>query len=130
MSALQSDFGKLAIPCEEGQPFDFADNLVVTQANPSISKVGYVPINQISKEAMAIIAAWEAAWEADTSSTHGVQAVVEESDDMYEPIRTMGISYDCSQPPKRFFRTFWRSLARRLVQVAKKRNHEGMECAE
>ena len=65
----------------------------------------YVPQNYISPEIYALLANWEA-W-----CLENPQPVVPAQ--VYEPFRLL----PNSGPPKRFYRTFWRGITRRLVRL-------------
>ena len=86
----------------------------------------YVPVNYIPEEVYAMIKTWElkhkdrmAVFDS-TSQTGATSSSNAPMIDNYEPI-----DYDplrtCSQsaPPKRFYRTFWRSAARRMLECEK-----------
>ena len=79
-----------------------------------MSKV-YVPDNFIPEEVRAYLAAWDAFYISKTSSPDGMEldtASLPASLDMFEPTRRL----NDFAPPKRFYRTFWRSMARRVVE--------------
>ena len=75
----------------------------------------YVPVNFIPDEVFAFLAAWDASHISKTSSPDGMEldtASLPASQDMFEPTRRL----NDFAPPKRFYRTFWRSMARRVVE--------------
>ena len=123
MSALQSDFGCLAMPQGEAAATECESALMLSDAHcplksskmQNVSNDDYVPVNYICDEALAIISAWEAAYQANAGCI-----ATDISNAIYEPSRTTGFIVDSSKPPKRFYRTFWRSVTRRLVQLSKK----------
>ena len=67
----------------------------------------YVPDNVIHLEACALIAAWEAFNSTAISLNH--MDITDAPGDVV-PIIDSGLA-----PPKRYFRTFWRSLSRRVL---------------
>jgi hypothetical protein len=72
----------------------------------------YVPVNFIPDEVFAFLAAWDA---SKTSSPDGMEldtASIPTSQSVFEPTRRL----NDFAPPKRFYRTFWRSMARRVVE--------------
>ena len=80
----------------------YSDDQVGTQDD------NYVPVNLIPDEVRAMIKAWQLQKrEKMEVSTIGAPTL-----EIQEPLRT------CSQtaPPKRFFRTFWRSVTRRMLK--------------
>ena len=79
-----------------------------SEEKPEIEVDGYVPVNDISEEVMAMIKEWELQrYETTEVSSTDAPLLVD-----YEPMRT------CSKttPPKRFFLSFWRSVTRRLLK--------------
>ena len=73
---------------------------------------GYVPVSYISAEVMALISHWESSFRIKSvSSEHktGSQTRV------YEPVRGCDASF---HPPKKFYRRFWRSLAKRYFLLS------------
>jgi hypothetical protein len=79
----------------------------------------YVPVNFIKPEVYAMIAAWEASAlkrkESDAASVPKIKIETRDGD-MYEPMRCI----PASTPPKRFHRTFWRSITRRVLEHDRK----------
>jgi hypothetical protein len=78
----------------------------------------YVPVNFIPDEALAMIAAWESL--NLTASYHSDQMDIDESvlENHVEtalPYATV-LPYTLSAPPKRYFRTFWRSISRKILE--------------
>ncbi len=64
----------------------------------------YVPVNEIKEEVYAMLAAWE---------SHALQSPdVAAREPYFEPFRCLSDA----GPPKRFYRTFWRGVTRKLVR--------------
>ena len=79
--------------------------------------LSYVPDNLISAEVYGLIAAWEASTLTTPSLADCMEldvASVSVSQTMFEPLRCP----NDSAPPKRFYRTFWRSAARRILELS------------
>ncbi len=80
-----------------------------------ISKESYVPVNFISDEVYALIAAWEASSLATSSDGIDIEnasvPLVSASRNNIEPTRHI----DDFTPPKRFYRTFWSSISKRII---------------
>jgi hypothetical protein len=75
----------------------------------------YVPENFIKDEVYAILAAFEKdplQRASVTQENHTMDTAMEEAYVDFEPRRLL----TDSAPPKRFYRTFWRSAARRLLK--------------
>ena len=67
----------------------------------------YIPLNQMQPKGPSIFKSWE------LMKLNSTQNSVSKSKFMIlDPLRVIG---DFSRPPKKFFRTFWRSTARKLV---------------
>ncbi len=85
----------------------------------------YRPVNFIPDEVYELIRNWERAYHTQQESAHAVDSMETESsltgaqasESVYEPMRCVPVS---EPPPKRFFRTFWRSVTRRIVELEKK----------
>ncbi len=78
----------------------------------------YTPVNFICDEARAIILAYENAANrrADLLVVQNVacqESILPSTFDPYEPERVLATS----APPKRFFRTFWRSVTLRMLRL-------------
>ena len=67
----------------------------------------YVPVNYIPDEVIAMIQVWQLQ-RRDVMEVSGTDAPTLEE---YAPLMSQ------TAPPKRYFRTFWRSIARRLLQA-------------
>ena len=120
----QADFTSLVV-CDlqnSGfmQPLVDHDSLCGTAASYPAGKRcvddDYVPVNFIKAEVYAMIAAWEASSMkySDESASNVMPDVQSCCQDfgIYEPIR-------CTPnfaPPKRFYRTFWRSITRKMLR--------------
>ena len=63
----------------------------------------YIPVNYISEEVVAMIQVWEL-------QRRDVMEVFCTKLEQYAPLMSQ------KGPPKRYFRTFWRSIARRVLQ--------------
>jgi hypothetical protein len=72
---------------------------------------GYVPVNYICPEVYALFAAWESASRLRVPSDPSIPRTVT----MQDPKGTQ--SQDSFGPPKRFYRTAWKSLCRKLKHV-------------
>ena len=97
-AALTNDLKCEALKCEA----DYMSNV-------------YVPVNFIPDEAFAFLAAWDAAYITKASPLDAMEldtVSLPVSQIEFEPTRRL----NDFAPPKRFFRTFWRSIARRVVE--------------
>ncbi len=77
----------------------------------------YVPVNCISDEAYAFLAAYEARMTLRVPVKDDCKSLDTRDLDtlkMYDPERIL----PNSAPPKRFFRTFWRSITLRMLDLA------------
>ena len=120
----QSDFDSLAIPEQSEDPlFD-----PCPPKSPELSQKKttdtYVPVNVIPQAVYAMIAAWEQSEvnRQDVMDDSGSAAMTAPASlsgalslNNYEPMRICNFE----APPKRFHRTFWRSLARRILDSDK-----------
>ncbi len=84
----------------------------------------YRPVNFIPDEVYELIRNWEVAYLKQHESIQAVDSLdTEASNDslsnesIFEPTRLLMSA--TVAPPKRFYRTFWRSLARRTLQLEK-----------
>ncbi len=123
----QSDFASLAVQFDEGRDSNSSEvgnksdkkqSAGMALANdldqPSIDV--YAPTNFIPDEVIALIATWEASYSVEMSKPNNMI--------FYE--KSVPLSqYTCdssrcrdSSPPKRFYRTFWISAARRILSLA------------
>jgi hypothetical protein len=77
----------------------------------------YVPENVIKDEVYAFLAAWDESQARKrelAAGAGGVSAPMDIVADIdFEPVRCLGLTG--LPPPKLFYRTFWRSITRRLV---------------
>jgi hypothetical protein len=110
----QSDFASLAI---ENELADERAVLTITQNEANFSSDPYVSVNFIPDEVFSFIAEWE----TSTSTAPTPPACVNldnvlfpVSTSVFEPPRRL----NDFAPPKRFYRTFWRSVSRRILQMA------------
>ena len=82
----------------------------------------YTPVNFIPESVHDLIRSWKVsnlirqeALESTDDAMSVEGAAASNSDDVYEPLRFLTES----TPPKKFYRTFWRSAARRALQREK-----------
>jgi hypothetical protein len=85
----------------------------------------YHPVNFIPDEVYELIRSWELAHLKSHASIHAIhsmdieqESVTESSGSVFEPMRFKTVAV--APPPKRFFRTFWQSVTRRILQREKK----------
>ena len=96
------------------------ENAVLTLAKCKDEKTAeefYVPVNFIPVEVYAFIAAWDTANSTSTSQSDGMEldgASEPSSQTIFDPPRCLSEL----GPPKRFYRTFWRSAARRILALS------------
>jgi hypothetical protein len=85
------------------------------------SKESYVPVNFISDAVYEMIAAWEAA--SSTTSFDGIDLDV--SSVPLVPVSKLSIEparhIDDLKPPKRFYKTFWSSVSKRIIASSRAR---------
>jgi hypothetical protein len=122
VSRAQSDFGLLTLPDDGLDTFDDHPALLRSNKSPRAEKLAdvasachekYVPVNFIDDEIYALIERWEScAKEAPSDVTMPVDIKLQ--DPIYEPMRQL----PTAAAPRRFYRTFWRSVSRRLVEVS------------
>ncbi len=132
----QADFASLAIRTEladesfdtkatdasdiaVGKQHDCNDVQTVAENGKKTASEVYVPVNYIPDEVLIFIEAWESAnW--STKSPCDWMALDEVSipvsQDTFEPTRSVKVI----PPPKRFYRTFWRSITRRIIALSSK----------
>ena len=108
MEANQKDFDSLTFSdsLQHDSIFDreaFSGDIVPNDA--------YVLVHEFSDEIRSYLAAAEAAFMKRATSSHGTENVDSVTAHTYEPLRPM----TDPAPPKRFYRTFWRSIARRVL---------------
>uniref|UniRef100_A0A7S0MKX0 Uncharacterized protein n=1 Tax=Cryptomonas curvata TaxID=233186 RepID=A0A7S0MKX0_9CRYP len=132
----QDDFSCLELatcPDAESQSLDYYAGLTTVEragsgdSSKSESACGadeiYLPVNFIPDEVYELIRNWELAYLQqhepiqandfmDTESSTDPRS----SESIFEPMRLMSVS---EPPPKRFFRTFWRSVTRRILRLEK-----------
>jgi hypothetical protein len=129
----QADFASLAIRTEladesfDTKATDASDIAVGKQhdvqtyaenGKKTASEV-YVPVNYIPDEVLIFIEAWESAnWSSKSPCDSMVldEVSISVSQDMFEPTRSVKVI----APPKRFYRTFWRSITRRIIALSSK----------
>ena len=120
----QSDFDSLAVPEQTEDPlFDPCPQKSPKLSQKKISGT-YVPVNIIPQAVYAMIDAWEQSEVnrqdvMDVSGSAAMTATASFSGALslndYEPMRICSFE----APPRRFYRTFWRSLARRILESDK-----------
>ena len=127
MSNYQLDFCDLSVPsrnlhdcCEDHPPClsDFVSN-TKNAVDASSWKEDYAPVNFIDDEVMMLIAHWEgsakqASFIEYASSPMNISDPATLSGSIYEPVKRVQALH---APPKRFFRTFWRSMSRRYLRA-------------
>ena len=100
---------------------DFPTSSLVSEPNVCSGEDDYVPVNFIPDEVREMIRAWELAQQErleheeapDAMSTEDVQVTQDHTSlQVLEPIRYI----TDAAPPKRFYRTFWRSVTRRALE--------------
>jgi hypothetical protein len=126
MKRAQDDFDSLGI----AHHIHMVDSGPVEDPVPSFSEgkqsrsgdEKYIPVNFIPDSVYAMINAWQEAhnvqhstYEMDMIVDPPPAAEVAHNQDIYEPVR----SITEATAPKRFYRTFWRSAARRIIQREK-----------
>ena len=136
-SSSQDDFDSLTCPHRhlDGCAHELADHNVFAASESSTKhpknhsnqqriKDAYEPVNYINDEVYAFMEAWEecASQRAKSSDVSPMDRASSASEAVYEPIRHM----QDAVPPKRFYRTFWRSAARRVLRQEREA-HESME---
>ena len=113
----QEDFDSLVLPEEEILRHHTHHRLETLYATGKTlyEDESYVPVNFIPEEAITMIKEWQQkrAEQKQMSSMNESDEHVPASLLSQEPLRTCANS----APPKRFYRTFWRSAARRLLQI-------------
>jgi hypothetical protein len=88
-----------------------------TRHEKCVDEETYTPVNFIKAEVYALIAGWEACKSNPEESEEASEFTRDSpSEDLYEPSRHI----PSSAPPKRFYRTFWRSVTRRMLEHARK----------
>ena len=93
---------------------------IETMDYSQVQEAPYIPVNEIKPEVLAMLVAWESAKlerQQAQKPDSAMQVVPLESSDSFEFERYVP-SRCChtTEPPKRFYRTFWRSISRRIVQ--------------
>ncbi len=132
----QDDFSCLGLAAgqdADSQPLEFYDGLHTfverAESGDSLkSESGceadelYRPVNFIPDEVYEMIRNWERAYQKQQETTQAIDSMDTEafndsrsSESIFEPMRCMSVP----QPPKRFFRTFWRSATRRILRLEK-----------
>jgi hypothetical protein len=127
----QSNFELLVLPNEHNEDSsdahvdDVVDRQKVereeTECEGNTWKETYVPVNFISDEVYNLIAAWEASSLATSSDIMDLDVsslpLVPASQNNFEPTRR----FDDVSPPKRFYRTFWSSVSKRIIASSEAR---------
>ena len=116
----QANFDSLAIPIQSAE--SSYDQYPQTSADAVIfERKTYVPVNFIPAEVRSMIEAWELSEikrqqsiEAFTSTSENAVASILSLEEC-ESLRICNLG----GPPKRFYRTFWRSVSRKLLEFDK-----------
>ena len=130
----QADFSSLGLvgvhdtdirPLDGFQELKAVQHAGSTDSLKSVKQCGvdesYRPINFISDEACELIWNWERSYLKQQETNHSVDTLDVESitnslQCVFEPMRSMSES---KPPPKRFYRTLWRLLTRRILEHEK-----------
>lgn len=127
VSLAQDDFECLGIACRDvsGEPTLDEESLPTFsgQKRSSTGDEKYVPVNFIPDSVYAMINAWQEAHsmhdhtcEMDMNVEQPASAEgAHHNQEIYEPVRPLTVV----AAPKKFYRTFWRSAARRMIQREK-----------
>jgi hypothetical protein len=129
---IQDEFGGLGLTAGQGPESNLFDAYQVFNTPAVGIKELYRPENLIPDEAHMVIWKWEMAYLkqkeiADVVESTAVDPMEIESFDNH---RTSGIMLgshfipEFAPPPKRFYRTFWKSLTRQVVRREKKRIYD------
>ena len=125
MSSQQRDFCCLSVPNQDLQDI-FEDHPAYLALSGSISnKLGdaspdkqkYVPVNIIDEEVMMLISHWEDSVKKDAvrmDASDKPTLASPSGSNIYEPVKRF---HSDMAVPRRFFRTFWRSLSKRYVRA-------------
>ena len=114
----QNDFSSLAL-AKQCEPDLTTSDLICKQSTCS-GAGDYIPVNFIQDEVLMMLKAWETTQlsrlelqgaSGSTSQDVSTAAQGDTAQEAYEPLRYI----TDGTPPKRFFRTFWRSVARRAL---------------
>ena len=98
------------------------------------ASVNYRPAIFISDEMQEMIWNWEHSYPSQQEMTCNAESMDSEPittsiESVFEPVRPM-LGSSLPPPPKRFYRTFWRSLTLRIVRREKERALDGQpSCA-
>jgi hypothetical protein len=132
----QDDFSSLGIgPDTSWQPLDGYDGLAPVERDGSVDSLKsqspceademYRPVNFIPDEVYELIRNWERSYSKQKEVASAVVFMDSESftdsqsrENVFEPMRSV-LAFE--PPPKRFYRTFWRSATRRILQLEKKK---------
>ncbi len=121
VSRAQSDFGSLALPVDGLDAFDEHPALLLNTGTSRVEKLAdastqekYGPVNFIDDEIYALIERWESSAQQAPPSEVMMPIYLKPHETNYEPMRQL----PTAAAPKRFYRTFWRSVCRRLVEVS------------
>ena len=118
----QNDFRFLTLSehSDEQKPDCMLDCPLTSEPRTCCADDDYVPVNFIPEEVRAMIKAWQLAdqkrrelQEASPEMSVDVPAdSITASQDVFEPMRCI----PNAAPPKRFYRTFWRSITRKVLE--------------
>jgi hypothetical protein len=131
MHRAQDDFDSLGIahhiPMEDSSPVEDPVPSFSQGKQSCSGDEKYIPVNFIPDSVHEMINAWQEAhtmhlgtYEMDMLVDSPPAAEVTHNQDIYEPVRSIAVSsVTVATAPKRFYRTFWRSAARRIIQREK-----------
>ena len=114
----QEDFDSLAIP---EQANVFMDDVCLSNESCMLERKtveNYVPVNFIPEAALKMIMTWQLKRQdqMEISDSSSITAAVPSSNVLGAGTGEYERFYAVGAPPKRFYRTFWRSIARRLLE--------------
>ena len=112
----QNDFSSLAL-AKQYEP-DLTTTDLSSKQSTCSGAGDYIPVNFIPDEVLMMLKAWETTQlsrlelqGASGATSQDVSTAAQDDQEAYEPLRYI----TDGAPPKRFFRTFWRSVARRAL---------------
>jgi hypothetical protein len=123
-----------AVQDADFRPLDHSFTAVACAGNGDLLKSenkceaeSFCPADFISDEVNELIRNWELSHSRQQDNAHAVESMESKSfsassESVYEPLRCMlGAA---APPPKRFHRTFWRSLTVRVVRLEKQNAYD------
>jgi hypothetical protein len=125
MGSQQRDFCCLSAPNQDAQDQFEDHSAYLAHGGYSFDQLGdasgdkqrYVPVNIIEEPVMRLIACWEDSMKKDAIRMDTLDMLTTApsfSSDVCEPEQRF---HSGCAPPKRFVRTFWRSLSKRYVRA-------------